>query len=130
VVALTVERPDGALFYQAYPNGVLTANDGGFAEAFSTLHPSLARLAEGRVDLYDLYYRHRGPGSFTQDVAVALDDAGVEPSIVAEAAHSVVPSQAPKHLRGADGAAAHPDAGRPTISSGTTPGAAFGGVSV
>ena len=130
VVALTVERPDGALFYQAYPNGVLTANDGGFAEAFSTLHPSLARLAEGRVDLYDLYYRHRGPGSFTQDVAVALDDAGVEPSIVAEAAHSVVPSQAPKHLRGAEGAAAHPDGGRPTISSGTTPGAAFGGVSV
>jgi hypothetical protein len=130
-VALTVARTDGSVhFYQANPNGVLTANDRGFAEAFSTLHPSLARMAEGRVDLHDLYYRHRGAGAFTHDVAGALRHAGVEPAIVAEAAHSIVPSHAPKHLRGEPGTA-HDDGGRPTVGSTYSPGAAGqGGLSV
>ncbi len=131
VVALTVHRQNGpAQFYQAYPNGVLTANDGGFAEAFSTLHPSLARLAEGKVDLQDLHQRHGGQ-RFTHTVAAALRQAKVEPSVIAEAAHSVIPGHIPKHLaHREDGGYAHDDGARPTLSSGTTPGAAAGGLSV
>jgi hypothetical protein len=94
VIALTVRQHDRTKVsyqsYQATPDGTLSGeNDGGFGAAFGTLHPSLAMLAEGRVDLRSLYNSPRGDEPFTRSVSKALEQAGVPPAIVAEAAHSV-----------------------------------------
>jgi hypothetical protein len=64
--------------YEATKEGRLSGSgDGGFGAAFSTLHPTVALMAEGRVDLRELYNTAEPGGSFSAKVADALERAGV-----------------------------------------------------
>ena len=56
--------------------------DGGFASAFATLRPDLALMAEGRVDLRELYNTSRPGGSFSAKVAAELEKSGVPASVL------------------------------------------------
>jgi hypothetical protein len=125
VVALTVRQHDGSMAsYQATPDGSLSGeNDGGFGAAFGTLHPNLALLAEGRVDLRGLYRSPRGEETFTRSVSKALEQAGVPPAIVAEAAHSVDTQAAARH---AVSSSQSEEGSRPHISSTYSPGPTAG----
>jgi hypothetical protein len=125
VVALTVRQHDGTTAsYQATPDGTLSGeNDGGFGAAFGTLHPNLALLAEGRVDLRALYHSPRGDETFTHSVSKALEQAGVPAAIVSEAAHSV-DAAAARHAI-ATGPSAE-EGSRPHITSTYTPGPTTG----
>ncbi|WP_328999353.1 hypothetical protein OHA18_33530 [Kribbella sp. NBC_00709] len=85
-VVLLVKEADGTeRKYQALPGDparnkpatLLGVNDGGFASAFATLNPQLARMAEGRVDLRGLYNTSSPDGSFSAKVAAELEKAGV-----------------------------------------------------
>ncbi|TCC04979.1 hypothetical protein [Kribbella soli] len=78
-VVLLVQEADGTeRKYQALPNGTMLGDrDGGFASAFATLHPQLALMAEGRVDLRELYNTSSPDGSFSAKVAGALEKANV-----------------------------------------------------
>ncbi|NIK59982.1 hypothetical protein [Kribbella shirazensis] len=78
-VVLLVQEADGTeRKYQALENGSMIGEaDGGFASAFATLHPNLALMAEGRVDLRELYNSTGPDGSFSAKVADALEKANV-----------------------------------------------------
>ncbi len=78
-IVLLVQEADGTeRKYQALPNGTMLGDrDGGFASAFATLHPNLALMAEGRVDLRELYNTSSPDGSFSAKVAGALEKANV-----------------------------------------------------
>ncbi|NUR96898.1 MAG: hypothetical protein HOV67_16755, partial [Kribbellaceae bacterium] len=81
-VRLRIREADGTRrVYVAGPNGTLTCRgDNAFAKAFATLHPRLALLAEGRVDLRDLLTAQTGPGRFTATVVDALQQRGIPAS--------------------------------------------------
>jgi hypothetical protein len=75
-VVLLMQEADGTeRKYKALPNGtMLGERDGGFAAAFATLHPNLALMAEGKVDLRELYNTSSPDGSFSAKVASALEE--------------------------------------------------------
>jgi hypothetical protein len=83
-VVLSVQEADGHnRLYQAFPNGTMTGvNDGGYAAAFATLHPRMALMAEGRVDLRKLFNSTQQQGGFSSKVADALEQSGVPTSIL------------------------------------------------
>ncbi|GAA1574363.1 hypothetical protein GCM10009804_33910 [Kribbella hippodromi] len=85
-VRLTVRAPEGGrTTYVARPDGTMTSRgDGGFAAAFATLHPRLAVLAEGRVDLRALHAAGDGSRRFTGTVVDALQQHGIPASALAE----------------------------------------------
>jgi hypothetical protein len=85
-IVLLVKEADGTeRKYQALPGDparnrpatLLGVNDGGFASAFATLNHQLVRMAEGRVDLRELYNTSSPDGSFNAKVAAELERAGV-----------------------------------------------------
>jgi hypothetical protein len=90
-VQVTVRERDGqSRSYQARPDGTMRGvNDGGFAAAFATLHPRLAQLSEGRVDLRELFNTSPPSTRFTGAVSEALQQNGVPASVLAELDHSL-----------------------------------------
>lgn len=83
-IVLLVREADGTeRKYQALPPQpgrsatLLGVADGGFASAFATLHPNLALMAEGRVDLRELYNTSSPEGPFSAKVATELEKSGV-----------------------------------------------------
>lgn len=83
-IVLMVREADGTeRMYQALPPQqgrsatLLGVADGGFASAFASLHPNLALMAEGRVDLRDLYNTSSPEGPFSAKVAAELEKSGV-----------------------------------------------------
>jgi hypothetical protein len=83
-VVLSVQEADGHdRLYQAFPDGTMAGmNDGGYAAAFATLHPRMALMAEGRVDLRQLFNSTQQQGGFSSKVADALEQSGVPASIL------------------------------------------------
>ncbi|MER7247725.1 hypothetical protein [Kribbella sp. NPDC000426] len=83
-VRLTIRESSGKRqVYVAGPDGTLTSRtDGEFAAAFATLHPRLALLAEGRVDLRELHASTSG--RFTGAVVDALQQNGIPASALVE----------------------------------------------
>ncbi|MFF0268431.1 hypothetical protein [Kribbella sp. NPDC004536] len=81
-VRLRIREADGTRrVYVAGPDGTLTCRgDNAFAKAFATLHPRLALLAEGNVDLRELLAAQNGPGRFTATVVDALQQRGIPAS--------------------------------------------------
>ncbi|MEU8221699.1 hypothetical protein [Kribbella sp. NPDC048915] len=77
-VRLVIRKPNGRRStVVARPDGTMTGrNDGGFAAAFATLHPRLALLAEGRVDLRALHSAQTSQ-RFTSVVVDALQQQGI-----------------------------------------------------
>jgi hypothetical protein len=104
-VALSVRQRDGeSRTYRAFPDGTMTGtDDGGFAAAFATLHPRLALLAEGRVDLRELFNTSPRSARFTGAVTEALRNNGVPASVLTELDHSLA-SRAAATRKGTDGA--------------------------
>lgn len=93
VVALTMHRENGDQeTYRAMPNGTMTGRTNsaqdGFARAFATLHPQLALLSEGTVDLRDLYAKGNHNGRFSGTVVKALEDKGIPASTLTDLDHS------------------------------------------
>jgi hypothetical protein len=87
-VQLTLRPPGGPKqVYVAAPDGTMTArkDDDRFAAAFATLHPRLALLAEGRVDLRELYDSGIQDGRFTGAVVEALQRQGIPAAALTEA---------------------------------------------
>ena len=84
-VRLAIRETNGRrTVYVAHPDGSMTGRgDGGFAAAFATLHPRLALLAEGRVDLKALH-QHGPPRRFTSAVVDALQQCGIPAAALAE----------------------------------------------
>jgi len=84
-ILLTVTDPDGRMrHYQALPDGSLHGDpeDGGFAEAFATLHPRLAELAdEAGVNLRSLYNSTGSTLPFTTAVAAAVEAEGLSATV-------------------------------------------------
>jgi hypothetical protein len=70
--------------YQALSDGTLTeVGDGsGYAEAFGKLHPSIAQMSEGLVDLREVYNTTPRSESFNARVAKELEDKGIPISIL------------------------------------------------
>src|SRR5262249_3859522 len=58
--------------------------DNAFAAAFATLHPRLALLAEGRVDLRLLHASPHRPARFTGAVVEALQNKGIPAAALAD----------------------------------------------
>jgi hypothetical protein len=86
-VELSLRGKDGSKqVYVATPEGTMTcsANEG-FAQAFATLHPQLALLAEGRVDLQQLYDSGVRNGRFTGAVVEALQQQGIPAAVLTQA---------------------------------------------
>jgi hypothetical protein len=113
-VVLCVQEADGHdRLYQAFPvgkSGVTMAgvNDGGYAAAFATLHQDMALMAEGRVDLRQLFNSTQRQGRFSSKVADALEQSGVPASILKGLAYSTTARQLPPAAgQGAD----HPESG-------------------
>ncbi|MFI5692309.1 hypothetical protein ACIA58_10760 [Kribbella sp. NPDC051586] len=117
-VVLLVKEADGTeRKYQALPGDpaqnrpatLLGVNDGGFASAFATLNRQLAQMAEGRVDLRELYNTSSPDGSFSGKVAAELEKAGVPRDVLkaldyTTAARSMSPATAPAARQSATGA--------------------------
>ncbi|MGW5189167.1 hypothetical protein ACWEOO_07935 [Kribbella sp. NPDC004138] len=84
-VRLAVREANGRrTVYVAHPDGTMTGRgDNGFAAAFATLHPRLALLAEGRVDLRALHTPD-SPRRFTSAVVDALQQHGIPAAALAE----------------------------------------------
>ncbi|MFG1908513.1 hypothetical protein [Kribbella sp. NPDC048928] len=79
-LVLLVRQGDGTEEkYRATKDGLLECNgDGGFADAFRRLHPTVVRMAQSHdVDLRDLF-NTSPPDGFNKHVADALVDKGVE----------------------------------------------------
>jgi hypothetical protein len=83
-IVLLVKEADGTeRKYQALPPQkdrpatLLGVADGGFASEFATLHPNLALMAEGRVNLRELYNTSSLEGPFSAKVAAELEKSGV-----------------------------------------------------
>ncbi|MGW7685962.1 hypothetical protein ACWGID_34775 [Kribbella sp. NPDC054772] len=85
-VRLTLRTPNGGrTVYVAHPNGTMTSRtDKAFAKAFATLHPRLALLAEGRVDLRQLHTPDAPPRQFTSAVVEELQQHGIPAAVLAE----------------------------------------------
>jgi hypothetical protein len=85
-VRLAVQEANGRRsVYVAHPDGTMTGRgDRGFAAAFATLHPRLALLAEGRVDLKALHTPDGPPRRFTSAVVEALQQHGIPAAALAE----------------------------------------------
>ncbi|HZX08095.1 hypothetical protein [Kribbella sp.] len=77
-LVLLVKDPDGQdQKYRATKDGALEVEgDPRFGPAFERLHPTVVRMAEGRVDLRDLH-NTLPPGNFNAQVADALVENGV-----------------------------------------------------
>jgi hypothetical protein len=74
--------------------------DGGFATAFATLDRNLVLMAEGRVDLQELYNTSEAGGNFSTTVAAALEKNGVPTAMLKGLTHSTSqrqPSPAPSN---------------------------------
>ncbi|GAA2832118.1 hypothetical protein GCM10010522_57980 [Kribbella solani] len=83
--------------YQALPNGtMLGVNDGGYAAAFSSLHPHLAMMAEGKIDLRTLYNTSSPDGSFSAKVAAELERQGVPREILKQLDYTTAKATMPK----------------------------------
>ncbi|MEU8221695.1 hypothetical protein [Kribbella sp. NPDC048915] len=98
-IVLQVQEADGTQrTYKALKTGSMVGQgDGGYASAFATLHPNLALMAEGRVDLRALYNTSEPGGSFSAKVAGALEQAGVPREVLkgldySTAARTVAPA--------------------------------------
>ncbi|WP_433157544.1 hypothetical protein [Kribbella sp. CA-247076] len=125
-VVLSVKDQDGhERLYRADQDGLAGVNDGGFATAFATLDRNLVLMAEGRVDLRELYNTSEPGANFSTTVASALEENGVPTSMLKGLTHSTAqrqptpaPSHAAKPTRG--GAAASrtitPTAGGPSLT--------------
>jgi hypothetical protein len=75
-------------------------HDGGFATAFATLDRNLVLMAEGRVDLRELYNTAEPGGNFSTTVAAALEQNGVPTSMLKGLTHSTSqrrPTPPPSH---------------------------------
>ncbi len=85
-VRLAIREANGRrTVYVAHPDGTMTGRgDRGFAAAFATLHPRLALLAEGRVDLRDLHTPDAPPRRFTSAVVEALQEHGIPAAALVE----------------------------------------------
>lgn len=85
-VRLAVREANGRrTVYVAHPDGTMTGRgDRGFAAAFATLHPRLALLAEGRVDLQALHTPDAPPRRFTSAVVEALQQHGIPAAALVE----------------------------------------------
>ncbi|TDO44458.1 hypothetical protein EV651_1341 [Kribbella sp. VKM Ac-2571] len=82
-VVLAVREADGCdRRYVAFPGGMEGVDDGGFAAAFAKLHPTMVKMAEGRVDLRKLYNTSERGGSFSTKVAAELEQNGVPTSML------------------------------------------------
>ena len=94
-VVLSVQEADGhERVYQAFANGTMAGvNDGGYGAAFATLHPRLALMAEGRVDLRELFNNSSRSASFSETVAGALAKNGVPDSILRGLDHATTSRQ-------------------------------------
>ncbi|TCO50020.1 hypothetical protein EV646_10291 [Kribbella antiqua] len=86
-VRLTLRGQDGSKqVYIAIPDGTMTCpGNEGFAKAFATLHPRLALLAEGRVDLQQLYDSGVRNGRFSGAVVEALQQQGIPAAVLTHA---------------------------------------------
>ncbi len=111
VVRLTVRADDGTRqLYKANPDGTMTGRgDNGFAAVFATLHPRLALLAEGRVDLRAVHAAGTHPARFTTAVVEALHQQGIPASALVEpnsplsrTSHTGTPG--PEHTTGPESA--------------------------
>ncbi|GAA1572241.1 hypothetical protein GCM10009789_27250 [Kribbella sancticallisti] len=113
-VVLTMHQQDGSKqTYTALPNGTMTGNtpangrgdtNAGYAAAFATLHPQLALLAEGRVDLRKLYDAGGDNGRFTGTVVKALQKNGIPAAALTELDHSLSAGRATTARTSPDGA--------------------------
>lgn len=94
-VVLAVQESDGReRLYQAFPDGTMTGvNDGGYAAAFADLHPQLALLAEGRVDLRELFNSTPRDQVFSGQVTAELERNGVPASILKGLDHATTARQ-------------------------------------
>lgn len=84
-VVLAMKESNGTeRTYQAHRDGTLTeVGDGsGYAEAFGKLHPSIAQMSEGLVDLREVYNNTPRSESFNARVAKELADKGIPISIL------------------------------------------------
>jgi hypothetical protein len=104
-VQVTIQQHDGQVrTYQAKPDGTMRGlNDGGFGAAFATLHPRLAQLAEGRVDLQQLFNTAERSKHFSGAVSEALQQNGVPAAVLTEMDHSLAARAAASRTAG-DGA--------------------------
>jgi hypothetical protein len=116
-VVLRVKEHDGTQrMYQALPGDparnrpptLLGVNDGGFASAFATLNPQLVRMAQGRVDLREVYNTSAPGGSFSSKVAAELEKAGVPRDMLkaldyTTAARAMAPATSPAADRSTGG---------------------------
>ncbi|MDX6241762.1 MAG: hypothetical protein QOG10_6586, partial [Kribbellaceae bacterium] len=123
-VVLSVQEADGHdRLYQAFGDGTMAGvNDGGYAAAFATLHPRMALMAEGRVDLRQLFNSTQQQGSFSSKVADALEQSGVPASILKGLDYSTTARQLPPAAsKGAKHSASGAAAGRTITSTGQGP---------
>ncbi|TWD84383.1 hypothetical protein FB561_5570 [Kribbella amoyensis] len=119
VVVLTMTEKDGSeQVYRAMPDGRMTDDRDGkdrkdrkdgkdpdkdFGAAFATLHPQLALLAEGRVDLRALYDEGGHNGRFTGSVVKALQENGIPASALTQLDHKLSAAHG-ERMAGPDGA--------------------------
>jgi hypothetical protein len=107
-VELTLRAADGSKqVYVASPDGTMTGrsrDDNDFAAAFATLHPRLALLAEGRVDLRQLYESGAHNGRLSGAVVEALQQQGIPAAVLAELDHIVKRKTPAEEEAEADGA--------------------------
>jgi hypothetical protein len=123
-VVLSIQEADGhERLYQAFPNGTLAGvNDGGYAAAFATLHPRMALMAEGRVDLRQLFNSTQQQGGFSGKVADALEQSGVPARILKGLDYSTTARQmSPAAGQGAKHSVSGAAAGRTITPTGQGP---------
>ncbi|WP_134116905.1 hypothetical protein [Kribbella kalugense] len=113
-IVLLVREADGTeRKYQALPPQkdrpatLLGVADGGFASEFATLHPNLVMMAEGRVNLRELYNTSSPEGPFSAKVAAELEKSGVPRDVLkafdyttAKATMAPAPSQGARTSNG------------------------------
>ncbi|ONI73643.1 hypothetical protein BWI15_09400 [Kribbella sp. ALI-6-A] len=108
-VVVTMKQQDGKRqVYRALPNGTMIGkDDNGYGAAFATLHPSLAMLAQGKVDLRRLYDAKGIGERFSGAVVQALEEHGVPASALTGLEHSRSgPRSEPERAQGAKAHAA------------------------
>ncbi|WP_432935709.1 hypothetical protein ACQPXM_21405 [Kribbella sp. CA-253562] len=108
-VVVTMKQQDGTRqVYRALPNGTMIGkDDNGYGAAFATLHPSLAMLAQGKVDLRQLYDAKGMGERFSGAVVKALEQHGVPASALTGLEHSRSgPRSEPERAQGAKAHAA------------------------
>jgi hypothetical protein len=108
-VVVTMKQQDGTKQeYRALPNGTMVGkDDNGYGAAFGALHPSLAMLAEGKVDLRALYDAKGAGERFSGTVVQALEQKGVPASALTGLDHTrSAPHNAPEEAQQAKAHAA------------------------